>query len=77
MQVHGDLRPSGWDCTSKPRVDCHDTHDGGVANAAAVAYPELKAAVPFYGLQPKAGDVPKIKAALLHFGGLDTRVNAG
>ena len=38
---------------------------GGVANAAAVAYPDLKAAV------------PKIKAALmLHFGALDGRVNA-
>jgi carboxymethylenebutenolidase len=53
-------------------------YGGGVANAAAVAYPELKAAVPFYGMQPKSEDVAKIKAALLiHYGGLDTRVNAG
>ena len=53
-------------------------YGGGVANAAAVAYPELKAAVPFYGLQPAAADVPRIKASLLiHYGGLDTRVTAG
>ena len=51
---------------------------GGVANAAAVAFPDLKAAVPFYGRQPEAADVPKIKAALLiHYGALDTRVNEG
>ena len=53
-------------------------YGGGVANASAVAYPELKAAVPFYGMQPAPEDVPRIKAALmLHYAGLDTRVNAG
>jgi carboxymethylenebutenolidase len=49
-------------------------YGGGVANAAAVAYPELSAAVPFYGAQPKADDVPRIKAPLLlHYAELDTR----
>ena len=53
-------------------------YGGGVANAAAVAYPELKAAVPFYGRQAAAADVARIKAALLiHYGALDERVNAG
>ena len=53
-------------------------YGGGVANAAAVAYPELKAAVPYYGRQPDAADVPKIEAALLiHYAGLDERVNEG
>jgi len=53
-------------------------YGGGVANAAAVAYPELKAAVPFYGRQPAAADVPRIKASLLiHYAGLDERINAG
>ncbi len=53
-------------------------YGGGVANAAAVAYPELGGAVPFYGRQPDAADVPKIKAPLLiHYGELDTRVNEG
>ncbi|MBL9055505.1 MAG: dienelactone hydrolase family protein [Rhodobacteraceae bacterium] len=53
-------------------------YGGGVANAAAVAYPELGGAVPFYGRQPAAADVAKIKAALLiHYAGLDERVNAG
>jgi carboxymethylenebutenolidase len=53
-------------------------YGGGVANAAAVAYPELGAAVPFYGRQPDAADVPLINAPiLLHYGGLDERVNAG
>ena len=53
-------------------------YGGGVANAAAVAYPELAAAVPFYGMQPRPEDVPRIRAPLLlHYAGLDTRVNAG
>lgn len=53
-------------------------YGGGVANAAAVAYPELAAAVPFYGRQADAKDVPKIKAPLLlHYGELDTRINEG
>ena len=51
---------------------------GGVANTMAVRIPELSAAVPFYGGQPTAEDVPKIKAPLLlHYAGLDTRVNEG
>lgn len=53
-------------------------YGGGVANAAAVAYPELGAAVPFYGRQPDARDVPRIQAPLLlHYAGLDDRINAG
>ncbi|WEK49183.1 MAG: YghX family hydrolase [Candidatus Kaistia colombiensis] len=53
-------------------------YGGGVANAAAVAYPELAAAVPFYGRQPRTEDVPKIQAPLLlHYAGLDTRINEG
>ncbi|RWR02622.1 dienelactone hydrolase [[Pantoea] beijingensis] len=53
-------------------------YGGGVANAAAVAYPELAAVVPFYGKQPKTTDVPRIKAPLLiHYAGLDTRINEG
>jgi carboxymethylenebutenolidase len=53
-------------------------YGGGVANAAAVAYPELGGAVPFYGRQAAAEDVPRIKAPLLiHYGALDERVNAG
>ncbi|MFZ1872145.1 MAG: YghX family hydrolase [Chania sp.] len=53
-------------------------YGGGVANAAAVAYPELGAAVPFYGRQPKAEDVSRIKAPLLlHYAALDTRINEG
>jgi carboxymethylenebutenolidase len=51
---------------------------GGYANQLAVASPELKAAVAYYGAQPDAADVPKIKAALLlHYAGLDDRTNAG
>lgn len=53
-------------------------YGGGVANAAAVAYPELKASVAYYGRQAAAEDVPRIQAALmLHYGELDERVNAG
>ncbi len=51
---------------------------GWISNMMAVRCPELKAAVPFYGGQPADEDVPKINASLLlHFGELDTRVNAG
>ncbi len=53
-------------------------YGGGVVNALAVAYPDLAAAVPFYGRQPSAEDVAKIEAPLLiHYGGLDERINAG
>jgi carboxymethylenebutenolidase len=53
-------------------------YGGGVCNALAVAYPEMAASVPFYGRQPDAADVPAIEAPLLlHYGGLDERVNAG
>jgi carboxymethylenebutenolidase len=51
---------------------------GGMANRLAVNVPELKAAVAFYGSQPDAADVPKIKAAVqLHYAGLDERINGG
>ncbi len=53
-------------------------YGGGVCNAMAVAYPELAASVPFYGRQPAASDVARIEAALLlHYAGLDDRINAG
>ena len=51
---------------------------GWISNMMAVRIPELKAAVPFYGGQPDASDVPNIMAPLLlHYAGLDTRVNEG
>lgn len=53
-------------------------YGGGVSNTAAVAYPELDCAVPFYGRQPAAADVPKIKAPLLlHYAELDKNINEG
>ncbi|WP_126976422.1 YghX family hydrolase [Frigidibacter oleivorans] len=53
-------------------------YGGGVANAAAVAIPDLGAAVPFYGRQPQAADVARINAPLLiHYAELDTRINEG
>ena len=51
---------------------------GWIVNMMAVRIPGLAAAVPFYGGQPAAEDVPKINAPLLlHYAGLDTRVNEG
>jgi carboxymethylenebutenolidase len=52
---------------------------GAMANTLAVRLPEIvKAAVPFYGGQPEAAEVPKIRAAIqLHFAEHDPRVNAG
>jgi carboxymethylenebutenolidase len=51
---------------------------GGTVNNLAVNAPDLAAAVAYYGRQAKAEDVPKIKAALLlHYAGLDARINEG
>jgi carboxymethylenebutenolidase len=51
---------------------------GWIANMMAVKVADLSAAVPFYGGQPPVESVPEIKAPLLlHFAGLDARVNAG
>jgi carboxymethylenebutenolidase len=51
---------------------------GAMANNLAVNVPSLKAAVAFYGRQPRTEDVPKIKAAVqLHYGELDQGVNQG
>src|SRR5436190_16896211 len=51
---------------------------GGMSNNLAVNIPDLKAAVAFYGRQPAAEDVAKIKAAVqLHYGSLDEGVNKG
>jgi len=51
---------------------------GTTVNLFAVRLPDLGAAVPFYGGQPSAADAAKIKAPMmLHYAGLDDRVNAG
>jgi carboxymethylenebutenolidase len=51
---------------------------GTIVNTMAVRFPDLAAAVPFYGDQPSAADTAKIKAPLLiHYAGLDQRVDAG
>ncbi len=53
-------------------------YGGGVCNALAVAYPEMACSVPYYGRQPATEDVPAIQAPLLlHYAGLDERINAG
>ena len=49
-----------------------------MANQLAVHSPDLAAAVPFYGAQPASEDVAIIKASLLlHYAGLDNRINKG
>jgi carboxymethylenebutenolidase len=51
---------------------------GGMTNQIAVNSPDLNAAVPYYGMQPTAEQVEKIKAPILaHYAGEDTRINAG
>lgn len=51
---------------------------GGMSGKLAIADPKLQASISYYGAQPNAAEVPKIKASvLLHYGGLDERINAG
>ena len=53
-------------------------YGGSIANMLATRVPDLAGAVPFYGGQPPAADVPKIKSPLLiHYAGVDERINAG
>ncbi len=51
---------------------------GGMANQLAAAGTALAASVAYYGRQLPAEEVPKLSAPLLlHYAGLDTRINAG
>jgi carboxymethylenebutenolidase len=72
-----DYLQSQKDCNGKVGV-VGFCFGGWIANMMAVRVPGLSAAVPFYGTQPAAEDVPKIKAPLLlHYAALDTRITDG
>jgi carboxymethylenebutenolidase len=76
IAAYGYLK-SNKDCNGKIGV-VGFCFGGWIANMMAVRIPDLSAAVPFYGTQPAAEDVPKIHAPLLlHYAGLDTHVDAG
>lgn len=64
-------------CTGK--VGCTGFCWGGaMTNQVAVNAPDLDAAVPYYGRQPAAEDVEKIKAPIMaHYAGNDAGINAG
>lgn len=52
-------------------------YGGGIAHMLATRLPNLAASVPFYGNHPPAADAAKVKAPLLiHFAGIDERINA-
>jgi carboxymethylenebutenolidase len=51
---------------------------GAMANQVAVNSPAVSATVAYYGSQPAADQVASIKApVMLHYAGLDERINAG
>jgi carboxymethylenebutenolidase len=51
---------------------------GGIVNTIATRHPELAAAVPYYGPQPKAEDAAKIRSPmLLHYASEDHRITDG
>jgi carboxymethylenebutenolidase len=51
---------------------------GGMVGDLAVNAPDLRAGVVYYGRQPKAAEVDRIAAPLLlHYAGLDDRINQG
>jgi carboxymethylenebutenolidase len=51
---------------------------GALSNQVAVNAPAISATVAYYGRQPDAAQVAKIKAPMmLHYAGLDERINAG
>ncbi|WP_442587357.1 dienelactone hydrolase family protein [Pedobacter sp. AW31-3R] len=51
---------------------------GAMANRLSVNDPYLLASVAYYGTQPAIDEVPRIKSSvMLHYGGLDERINAG
>ena len=51
---------------------------GAMTNQVAVNSPDLDAAVPYYGRQPVAEDVAKIKAPIMaHYAGNDAGIDAG
>ncbi len=53
-------------------------YGGGIVNMLATRVSDLAAGVPFYGSQPAAEDVPKIRAAMLvQYAEQDPRINAG
>jgi carboxymethylenebutenolidase len=91
-EMIGALKPEDIAATSQTAVKALQAHPlgngkvgavgfcwgGGAVNALAVAAPSLAAGVAYYGRQAAAADVPKITAPLLlHYGGLDERINAG
>jgi len=51
---------------------------GGMVNQVATRSDKLAAGVPYYGIQPPAERVSAIRAAMLiHYAGVDERINAG
>lgn len=53
-------------------------YGGGMVHVLSTRLPDLAAGVAFYGNHPPASEAAKVKAPLLiHFAGIDERINAG
>ena len=78
VAVHDPVQAALDTLRDRIRANLRDLGEDEAAADRVTPSADLGAAVPFYGRQPRAEDVPRIRAPiLLHYAELDTGVNEG